>query len=252
MRPIRVLIADDELPARGSLSLILKKIPFIEIIGECGNGADAVRFVSEHPETDLVFLDIEMPVMNGMDAAKELRAAAPDVRIIFSTGYSEFAAEAFELDAFDYILKPYRPQRIRRAIDKLFDLQKQNALCEHALERLADPPKLTIRTNDTISVLDPAKEIVFVSKEKTGILRLYTTRGILETKTLLQDIETALLKFGFFRVHRCYLVNTSMIRTIVPWVNATYLLRMEHYEAETVPVSRHYLKDFRDRMHLTP
>lgn len=102
---IKVLVADDELPARGELKYQLASIPHVNVIGECANGKEVISFLETHPQVDLLFLDIEMPIMNGLEAAQKIIGMNHSVKIVFATGYSQFALQAFELEAFDYILK---------------------------------------------------------------------------------------------------------------------------------------------------
>ena len=101
MKEIRALVADDELPARGELSYELSNIPGVKVVGECGNGREVLAFLKTHPHVDILFLDIEMPLMNGLECAKEIVRMDLPVKVVFATGYSQFAVQAFELEAFD-------------------------------------------------------------------------------------------------------------------------------------------------------
>ena len=125
---IKVLVADDELPARGELKYQLASMPHVNVIGECANGKEVISFLETHPQVDLLFLDIEMPIMNGLEAAQKIIGMNHSVKIVFATGYSQFALQAFELEAFDYILKPYDEERIAKTIQRLFDsiMQREN------------------------------------------------------------------------------------------------------------------------------
>ena len=118
MTEIKALIADDELPARGELRYELSSIPGVTVVGECANGKEVLSFLRTHPNVDILFLDIEMPVMNGLETAKEILTMNYPVKIVFATGYSQFALQAFDLEAFDYILKPYDEERIAKTIDR--------------------------------------------------------------------------------------------------------------------------------------
>lgn len=248
--PIKILIADDELPARGELKYELSTMPNVKIIGECSNGKSVLDFLKTHPNVDLIFLDIEMPVMNGLETAKKISEMDISAKIVFATGYSQFAIQAFDLEAFDYILKPYDEERIRRIIERL-----QNGLAEREYNRTPGEitvlsQKISLQTIDRVIMINPVQEIIFICTEKSDCSLFYTTKGVITSKITLRDSETLLEPLGFFRTHKGYIVNLSMIQEIQPQDNGTLLLSMDHFPQEKVPVSRHYLKDFRNVMHI--
>lgn len=212
MQDIRVLVADDEIPARGELKYELATIPGVQIVGECKNGKEVLDFLNVHPNVDILFLNIEMPFMNGLECAKEIQRRDYPVKIVFATGYSQFAVQAFDLEAFDYILKPYDEKRIQRTI-----------------KRYAD--SLELRENHRSL--------------------FYTTSGIIESKMALRDAEQLLAPHGFFRTHKGYIVNLAMIQELESQDNGTLLLTMNYFPKEKVPVSRHYIKDFKNTLHIS-
>lgn len=252
MTSLRIVIADDELPARGALRCLLRAIPGADVAAECRDGEETVRYLAAHPETDLLFLDIEMPGLSGLEAARRIRACAPDTRIAFATGYSQFAVESFELEAFDYLLKPYRRDRVAQTVRRLLRQKEEAAKKQRAGEILLPASSFALRSEGRVVFLDPAAEIVFVAKEKTGCTRFYTTRGIFSSRLLLRDAEARLAAAGFFRTHRSYLINPRFLLEAAPWFNDTCLAVMKGYEEEEVPISRSYLKAFRQRFGLTP
>lgn len=227
MQDIRVLVADDEIPARGELKYELATIPGVQIVGECKNGKEVLDFLNVHPNVDILFLDIEMPFMNGLECAKEIQRRDYPVKIVFATGYSQFAVQAFDLEAFDYILKPYDEKRIQRTI-----------------KRYAD--SLELRENHR----SPG-EIIIISTEKSDRSLFYTTSGIIESKMALRDAEQLLAPHGFFRTHKGYIVNLAMIQELESQDNGTLLLTMNYFPKEKVPVSRHYIKDFKNTLHIS-
>ena len=250
MKKLNVLIADDELPARGELRYQLSQLPGVTIIGEAANGKEVLAFLKTHPNVDLIFLDIEMPVMTGLEAAKEIARQENAPKIVFATGYSQFALQAFELEAFDYILKPYDEERIARAVERL---QDHLALVETARTDesvSAAGQKMSLQTTDRSIMISPAKDVILVSSEKSGASLFYTTNGIVTSRMTLRDIENLLVPMGFFRTHKGYIVNLSKVVEIQPQDNSTLLLTMEKYPKEKVPVSRHYIKDFRAKLNL--
>ena len=140
MQDIRVLVADDEIPARGELKYELATIPGVQIVGECKNGKEVLDFLNVHPNVDILFLDIEMPFMNGLECAKEIKRIDYPVKIVFATGYSQFAVQAFDLEAFDYILKPYDEKRIQRTIKRYADSLELRENHRSPREKSSTPP----------------------------------------------------------------------------------------------------------------
>lgn len=250
MEEIRILVADDELPARGELKYELSAIPGVKIVGECGNGREVLAFLKAHPHVDMLFLDIEMPIMNGLECAKEIQKLGLPVKIVFATGYSQFALQAFELEAFDYILKPYNEARMRRAVERLQASLDIRQTASVPGEVTYDDQKISIQTKDKTLRINPAKEIVLVSTEKTDRTLFYTVSGIVESRMLLRDVEKLLTPLGFFRTHKGYIVNLAMIHEIQPQDNGTLLLTMTRYDKQKIPVSRHYIKPFKEVLHI--
>ncbi len=250
MNEIRALVADDELPARGELRYELSAIPGVKVVGECANGKEVLAFLKTHPNVDILFLDIEMPLMNGLECAKEIVRMDLPVKIVFATGYSQFAVQAFELEAFDYILKPYDESRIARTISRLSDSIALREKERAPGEIVTYYQKISLQTKDKTIMISPSQEIILISTEKSDRSLFYTTSGIVESKMTLRDIETLLSPLGFFRTHKGYIVNLSMIQEITNQDNGTLLLTMNYFPKEKVPVSRHYIKEFKNTLHL--
>ena len=206
--------------------------------------------LADNGEKDLVFLDIEMPIMNGLECAREILKMDLPLKIVFATGYSQFALQAFDLEAFDYILKPYSENRIRRIIERLTDsLSLQRGKIVPGEVRVTSQ-KVSIQTKNKTLMISPSEEIVLVCTEKSDRSLFYTTSGIVESRMTLRDIESLLTPLGFFRTHKGYIVNLSMIHEIQPQDNGTLLLTMTSYEKQKVPVSRHYIKAFKSILHI--
>ena len=199
---IKVLVADDELPARGELKYQLASMPHVNVIGECANGKEVISFLETHPQVDLLFLDIEMPIMNGLEAAQKIIGMNHSVKIVFATGYSQFALQAFELEAFDYILKPYDEERIAKTIQRLFDsiMQRENGTASG--EIINARSRISLQTKNKTLILSPSKEIVLISTEKSDNSLFYTTEGIIRSKMTLRDAEALLAEQGVAAVAR--------------------------------------------------
>ncbi len=250
MRELQALIVDDEVPARCELKCILENIPSVKITGECSNGREAIEFLRINSRVDIIFLDIEMPGMNGIETAKKINEMDIDARIVFSTGFDQFAIQAFELEVFDYVLKPYREERIADTIRRLQAGMDQMDRQRTAGEVIFPDQKFSVYSQDKIILLDPKEEIILVKTEKNTCTLFYTARGILESKMTLKDAEKALAPFGFCRTHKSYIMNLNKIKEIIPWFNDTYLLIPFQFEKEEVPVSRHYINTFKSLLRI--
>ena len=249
MKEIRALVADDELPARGELTYELSNIPGVKVVGDYGNGREVLAFLKTHPNVDILFLDIEMPLMNGLECAKEIVRMDLPVKVVFATGYSQFAVKAFELEAFDYILKPYNEARIARTISRLADsltlMEKEWA----PGKIVSTSQKISLQTQGKTIMISPAQEIVLISTEKSDRSLFYTTSGIIESKMTLRDIESLLpprLLPHAQGLHREPFHDPGNPES-GQW---PLLLTLSHSPREKVPVSRHYIKDFKNTLHL--
>lgn len=235
---LKVIIVDDELPSRMELTFILEKIKDLKIVASCSLGQDALDYL-QHNQADLIFLDIEMPQITGLEIAQIIRNTIPNPpSIIFSTGFSEFAVTAFELNAFDYILKPYTTERILTSIMRFRNFQKQKN--GSRTEQL----KLPIWKDDKAIVLNAEEDIILIQtgEQQTEI---YTENDIYEISTPLKELELKLQGHGFLRTHKSFIVNINKVREVSPWFNDTYVLTLDKCPIKDIPVSRHYMQEFK-------
>jgi len=239
---VRVLIIDDEAPARQELRFLLSTLPWLTVVGEAENASEGLAaIVAYHP--DLIFLDIEMPKQSGVDLCGEIARLEDPPEVVFATAYHHYAAQAFELCALDYILKPYHPPRVLQAAHKarLSVERKREAKPRAALERLP------LRAADRM-LLVPYEDISVAYTDGRDVL--VASKGAIHRSDLsLQELEERLERHNFFRVHRGYLVNLGKIREISPWFSGSYVLKVEDFVSE-VPVSRKQAKAFRLRVGL--
>lgn len=241
---IRALIVDDEFPTRQELSSILHLINDIEIVAQCSIGQELLDYLQVNT-ADIVFLDIEMPQINGLEIARIIRSTIPNPPlIVFSTGYSQFAVQAFELQAFDYVLKPYTTERILLTIMRYRNQKKQQESLQPK-----DTFKLPVWHKDKMLLLDPAEEITLIRVEQQKVI-LTTSKGDMEISTPLKELEQKLKNHGFLRTHKSFIVNIRKIREIQPWFNDTFILTLENCSQQEIPVSRHYLQDFKKMINL--
>lgn len=244
--PLRVLIVDDEYPSRQELRCIFEEITNIEVVGECRSGKEAYLKVLES-EVDAVFLDIQMVTMNdGLSAAEKIRKTSHPPKIIFTTGFSEFAIQAFELEAVDYVLKPYSRERLELTIERLTRKETHKKLLSQA-ERPPDQVRIAVWHNDRLIVLQ-SSEIFFARAEQKRKTFLCTATGDYVASMSLKEVEKRLLTCGFLRTHKSFLVNMSKIREITPWFNDTYNLLLDGCPVKDIPVAKHFLKNFKSAM----
>lgn len=247
----RTLIVEDEGLARDELRYLLEGYPEFEIIGEGRNGDEAME-LADRLRPDLIFLDIQMPGLNGLEVASALDRSEINSQIIFVTAYDEFAIKAFEVNATDYILKPYSPERIEKAVKKIkgrertteLDEKLEKLLMRFAHEEKKGPDKLAVEENEKIILLNPA-EILYAESEGKKVF-IQTTDKRYKVNYTLQELEQKLGRYGFFRSHRGYLVNTEKVIEIHPWFNGAYQMLISTNPPTKIPVSRLLVKDMKN------
>ena len=228
---MRCIIVDDEFPAREELKYFISKFPGTELTQEFGDSLDAFDYLQEHAkEVDVLFLDINMPELNGLNLGKIIRKLNPAMKIIFVTAYREYAVDAFEIQAFDYLLKPYSEDRIEKLLSRL------------SVEKKQISNKVSISVGEKIMVFNTEDIIVVEADKKES--RVYTTKECYLTKMKISDWEEQLPENQFYRCHRSYLVNLSKVREIEPWFNNSFMIHMESCPVK-IPVSRNNMKEFK-------
>jgi len=234
--PMRTLIADDESPARERLKRLLADIEGVEIIGEAENGVQAVEMI-EREKPDLVLLDIQMPGLDGFEVIEALAEPPP---VIFVTAYDEYAIRAFEVNALDYLLKPFSRERLEKAIRRAQEeLVEERDLGVSPAERFAvrlGPlleslaaqgrylARLAVRDRDRIRVLD-VDEVDWIGVEGEQVMIHVGDRAYSIRRTLA-ELETRLDPAHFFRAHRAAIVNLDRVKEVIPWFKGSHKLRL--------------------------
>jgi len=236
---MRCIIIDDEYPARMELRYFIEKYKELEIIGEFEDSMSVLNFFEKN-SVDIIFLDINMPNMNGMVLAKLISKFEIKPKIIFITAYGEYAVDAFSIKAFDYILKPYSEERIIKTLDSLIEGNKIKKLKEENINRL------TLWKGEKMYVLSLDEIYIFEACERET--KVYAKGEIYFYKQKISNLEDELPNI-FFRTHRSYIVNINKIKEIIPWFNSTYNLKIEGLDIE-VPVSRNKIKKFRKLLNI--
>ena len=251
--PINTLIVDDEKPARDELAFLLKGFPDVHLVGQGKNGVEALALIKEH-SPDLVFLDVQMPGLNGFGVIKKLvdrKGKLP--QIVFATAFDNYAVQAFEVNAIDYVLKPIEKNRLARAIQRAKKALEAEASPSERLETLvnqigatkAPPVKLLVKTQQRLFLVD-AEDIIFASIEDGTIT--VVTREVEGTSSYrtIEELQSTLESDVFWRAHRSYLVNIDHIKEVVPWFKSSYMLKMNDKRGSEVPVSRAQTKHLRE------
>lgn len=244
---MKAIIVEDEFLAQEELSYLIKKHSNINIDATFEDGLDVLKYLQNN-QVDAIFLDINIPSLDGVLLAQNISKFAHRPSIIFITAYKEHAVEAFEIEAFDYILKPYHEARIVTMLQKLEALHQSSA----AVSELTPP---TARSSHSINLIKDERIIVtdindiYYAAADEKVTRVYTRREEFVMPMNITEFYSRLPEEYFFRCHRSYCVNLSKIREIVPWFNNTYILRLSDLEFE-VPVSRSKVKEFRKLMRL--
>ena len=280
---ISALIIDDEQLARDELKYLLDAEGDVDVIAQGANGIEAVNLIEEH-HPDLVFLDVQMPGLDGFAVIQRLvernrlrnggADAEPLPQIVFATAYDQYAVRAFDVNAVDYLLKPFDRSRvsaavertrarlaggtsnaadsqpagsqpIRSQIDALLSLLNQSKSAERPLH----PAKLIVQAQSRLLLVDQA-DICFAAIDE-GVIRIVTRtfEGQSKCRTL-EELQELLDPANFWRAHRGFVVNINHIREVVPWFKSSYQLRMNDKQQTEIPVSRAQTKRLRELFNL--
>jgi two-component system LytT family response regulator/two-component system response regulator LytT len=256
---INTIIVDDEKPARDELAYLLKGFPEINIIGQGKNGVEAVSLIKEHTP-DLVFLDVKMPGLDGFGVLKKLVERKMKVpHVVFATAFDHFAVQAFDVNAVDYVLKPFDKARIAKAISRARREIEAHTSPAERLEQLVNqlggaagaprtppqPVKILVKSQQRLLLVD-AEDLIFAAIED-GLISVTAKEidGSSNYRTL-EELHAALDSESFWRPHRSYLVNIHHIKEVVPWFKSSYMLKMNDRKQSEIPVSRQQTKRLRE------
>lgn len=248
---MKAIIVEDEFPAREELKYFIKNFSDIEVLSEFDNGVDVLKFIQNN-FVDVIFLDINIPLLDGMLLAKTIKKFKKSPKIVFITAYKEHAVDAFELEAFDYILKPYSEERIVSMLNKLVKNEDEKLIKESDKEQKSQQENLSnvsLWQNEKLIVVNI--EDIYYCEAKERETLVFAKNGKYVVKSCITDFEKHLNKKIFFKTHRSYIVNISKIKEIIPWFNSTYKLKLKDINTNIeIPVSRSKIKDFRKIMRI--
>ncbi|HEU0121761.1 MAG TPA: LytTR family DNA-binding domain-containing protein [Bryobacteraceae bacterium] len=249
---LTALIVDDEALARDELAYLLKDFPDVDVAASASNGLEAIQLI-EDMEPDLVFLDVHMPGLDGLGVIRRLREKdAPLPYFILATAFDHYAVEAFQVEAFDYLLKPVEKDRLAATLERArrsIALRPSRLDAPETEPELPRPPggyktKVLVRRDNRNWIVDAA-DIVYATIDD-GLITVVTSalEGESTYKTI-EDLQSSLDPEMFWRVHRSWLVNINRIREVVPWFKSSFQLRMDDKKGTEVPVSRVQTKRLR-------
>ncbi|KRQ87157.1 Transcriptional regulatory protein YpdB [Caloramator mitchellensis] len=255
MSNIRCIIVEDEIPAILELKYILQEYECMDIIKEFYDGKSALDWMIKN-DIDVIFLDINMPNMGGLDLAKEILKLEKDIHLVFITAHEDFALNAFELGAIDYILKPYNEKRIEKTIlrikEHVFDRKKSESDVARKIEKIISKINMPAKVKKIAceykgkTLLVDLEDIYycFIEDEETYV----KTKDISYlTNYNLNELEE---KTGFFRIHRSFIVNLNKIKEIYPWFNGTYKITMDDIQKSELQVSRSRVKELKEALNI--
>jgi two-component system, LytTR family, response regulator LytT len=251
--PLSAVIVDDEQLARDELNYLLRELE-VDVVAQGKNGVEAVSLVKEF-SPDLLFLDVQMPGLDGFGVIKKLLdRKLPLPQIVFATAFDQYAVKAFEVNAVDYLLKPFDRKRVSQALDKVRQKLEtagspndQIGTIVKLLEQQQRPPaaKVLLKAAGRLFLVDQ-KDICYASIQD-GIITVVATvmEGQSNCRTL-EELLDALDPNMFWRAHRSFLVNINRIKEVVPWFKSSYQIRMDDKKQTEIPVSRAQTKRLRE------
>ncbi len=249
---MRALLVDDEPLAREHLAEMLRAEPDVEIAAEARNGVEALEMASAH-NPDVIFLDIEMPGMNGIDVARNLGAAP---LIVFATAFDEYAVKAFEANAIDYLLKPLSKARVAQCVEKLraalggergaYRAALSDLLARLGREKRPAPAKIAGRKGRRIVLLG-LREVLHITIEDKLVFAHAAGERYLLDKTI-SEMEEMLAESGYFRLSRAHLANLEHVRELIPWGAGAVRVRLR--DGTELEVSRDRTRELKERLGL--
>jgi DNA-binding LytR/AlgR family response regulator len=261
MAAVRVLVADDEQPARDELCFLLGQDGEVDIVGQARDGVEALRLAGQ-VQPDVIFLDVQMPGLTGFEVARRLIEAGVAAQLVFVTAFDQYAIDAFSVNAVDYLLKPVDLPRLEQTLERArrrlaseqasrlpltpADLEKVIGALQARQERR---DQLAIRVGERF-VLVQADDVVHASLVDEAIMVVTSATSGTSNYRTLDELQARLDPAVFWRVHRSHLVNITKIKEIVPWFSRNYILKMKDPKATEIPVSRAQTRRLREYLQL--
>ncbi len=253
---VRALVIDDEQLARDELCFQLERLGGVDVVGQAADGVEAIEAL-ERLRPDIVFLDIQMPGLDGFEVARRILAAGLPSHVVFVTAFDQHAVEAFDVNAVDYLLKPVERQRLEQAMQRARRRLDAGAPLNEHLEKIVrligarqqHRGQVAIKVGERF-LLVQADDVIYASLNGDTISIVTGQVAGTSNYRTLDELQASLDPDVFWRVHRSHLVNINRIKEIVPWFSRNYILRMKDAKHSEIPVSRSQTKRLRDYLKL--
>jgi len=250
---MNILITDDEAPARGELRYLLEQLEPNISFTEARNGEEALLTLSQ-TSMDVVFLDINMPGLNGLSVASTLLDMPEPPLVVFATAYDEHAVKAFELEALDYVVKPFDERRLEQTVGRIKQSLKDKTRREEQQKNVrkylntVSPKRLrklwAERENENRVLLD-YDAIYWLEADEKKVFA-HTSKETMQLRYTLKELEFVLQEEPFVRVHKANLINLNHMLEVIPWFSGNYMIRMNNEQQSQVKMSRRYAAQLKE------
>ena len=239
----KIFIVEDELHVREEIKFMLKSYASLEVVGEADNSLDAVLGI-QGTNPDVVFLDIKLGGPDGITLAKKLIEMNKEIKIVFVTAFDDYAVEGFELNAVDYVLKPFSEERLLKTVKRITRDEPPEPRAA-VLPKTAG--KLIMKSNKVWKIVDVKDIRYFQSQDH--LTTAVTASGSYTLGYTLRELEAQLPASAFIRIHKSFILNIGFINEIIPWFNYTYKITIK--DGGELPVGRSYMKKFKSALMLS-
>ncbi|MGL5515130.1 MAG: LytR/AlgR family response regulator transcription factor [Sporomusa sp.] len=250
---LRAIVVDDEAPARDELKFLLAQEQGLTVVNEADSGSSAIQVALE-ANPDVIFIDVQMRGMNGLEAATALRAVIPHALIVFATAYDEHAVQAFEIGAVDYLLKPFDQQRIHTTVERLKHYRSDEwQAAGHKIDAALKLGKVQLNKLP----VEKSSKIIMLNYHDILYVRAHDSAAVVVTGHdkyhyggTLSEMQERLQGTTFMRIHKSYIVNMDKVKEVIPWFKGTYWLKVEGRPEVEIPVSKNHIKEIKDMLGL--